>query len=92
MSGSGGTDKLGYFINGAFLQQGGNLITEPQEQLGYDPSSWMRRYNFRSNLDYKISESVQSFLNIGTYIEQVNMPSAGLYGGDPNWMMRDMLY
>ncbi|MGO1671043.1 MAG: SusC/RagA family TonB-linked outer membrane protein [Sphingobacterium sp.] len=92
VSGSGGTDKLGYFINGAFLQQGGNLITEPQEQLGYDPSSWMRRYNFRSNLDYKISESVQSFLNIGTYIEQVNMPSAGLYGGDPNWMMRDMLY
>lgn len=93
ISGRGGTDKLGYFINGAFLQQGGNLITEPKEQLGYDPSSWMRRYNFRSNLDYKISESVQSFLNIGSYIEQVNMPSAGgAYGNDPAWMMRDLLY
>lgn len=92
VSGIGGTDKLGYFINGAFLRQGGNLITEPKEELGYDPSSWMRRYNFRSNLDYKISESVQSFLNIGSYIEQVNMPSAGQYGGDPNWMMRDLLY
>ncbi|HIY74769.1 MAG TPA: TonB-dependent receptor plug domain-containing protein, partial [Candidatus Sphingobacterium stercorigallinarum] len=92
VSGTGGTEKLGYFINGAFLQQGGNLITEPEEQLGYDPSSWLRRYNFRSNLDYKISEAVKSFLNIGSYIEQVNMPSAGLYGGDPNWMMRDLLY
>lgn len=92
VSGTGGTDKLGYFINGAFLQQGGNLITEPEEQLGYDPSSWLRRYNFRSNLDYKISEAVKSFLNIGSYIEQVNMPSAGLYGGDTHWMMRDLLY
>lgn len=92
INGSGGTDKLSYFVNGAFLRQGGNLITEPKEQLGYDPSSWMRRYNFRSNLDYKISEYVKSFLNIGTYIEQVNMPSAGLYGGDTNWMMRDLLY
>src|SRR5690606_4509052 len=92
VSGTGGTDKLGYFINGAFLQQGGNLITEPEEQLGYDPSSWLRRYYFRSNLDYKISEAVKSFLNIGSYIEQVNMPSAGLYGGDTHWMMRDLLY
>jgi len=92
INGSGGTDKLSYFVNGAFLRQGGNLITEPQEQLGYDPSSWMQRYNFRSNLDYKISQYVKSFLNIGTYIEEVNMPSAGLYGGDTNWMMRDLLY
>lgn len=92
INGSGGTDKMSYFVNGAFLRQGGNLITEPEEKLGYDPSSWMRRYNFRSNLDYKISQYVKSFLNIGTYIEQVNMPSAGLYGGDTNWMMRDLIY
>ncbi|MGO3805518.1 MAG: SusC/RagA family TonB-linked outer membrane protein [Sphingobacterium sp.] len=92
INGSGGTEKMSYFVNAAFLKQGGNLITEPEEKLGYDPSSWMRRYNFRSNLDYKISQYVKSFLNIGTYIEQVNMPSAGMYGGDTNWMMRDLIY
>ena len=92
INGSGGTEKVNYFVNGAFLRQGGNLNTEPKDQLGYDPSSWLRRYNFRSNLDYNISQYVKSFLNIGTYIEQVNMPSAGLYGGDTNWMMRDLIY
>ncbi|WP_339926292.1 TonB-dependent receptor [uncultured Cyclobacterium sp.] len=93
VSARGGTDKVSYFVNGAFLNQGGNLNTEPKSQLGYDPSSWMKRYNFRANIDYKLSESFKAFLNIGSYIEQVNMPSAWLYGGgDTNWMMRDLFY
>lgn len=90
---SGGTDKVSYFVNAGYLHQGGNLKTEPESALGYDPSSWLDRYNFRANLDYKITSSLKSFLNIGSYIEEVNMPSAGLYGGgDTNWMMRDLLY
>ncbi|WP_231390066.1 TonB-dependent receptor [Sphingobacterium pedocola] len=87
----GGTEKLSYFVNGAFLHQGGNLNTQPESVLGYDPSSHMQRYNFRSNLDYKVSKYVKSFLNIGSYIERVNMPSAGVYGGDTNWMIRDLI-
>ena len=90
---SGGTDRVSYFVNAAYLHQGGNLNTEPKSVLGYDPASKMDRFNFRSNLDYKITKSLKSFLNIGTYIEQVNMPAAWLYGGgDTNWMMRDLLY
>lgn len=92
ISGRGGTEKLNYFVNGAFLRQGGNIITEPKEQLGYDPSTWMRRFNFRTNLDYKINKHVKSFLNIGSYIEQINMPSAGLYNGDVAYMMIDLIY
>lgn len=90
---SGGTDRVSYFVNAAYLHQGGNLKTEPESVLGYDPSSWLDRYNFRANLDYQITSSLKTFLNIGSYIEEVNMPSAGLYGGgDTNWMMRDLLY
>lgn len=89
---SGGTDRLSYFVNGVYLHQGGNLKTEPKSVLGYDPSSWMDRYNFRANLDYKISSSLKALLNIGSYIEQVNMPAAWLYGDDTNWMMRDLIY
>lgn len=92
-SASGGTDRVSYFVNAAYLHQGGNLNTEPKSVLGYDPASKMDRFNFRANLDYKVTKSLRSFLNIGSYIEQVNMPSAWLYGGgDVNWMMRDMLY
>src|SRR5690606_5379982 len=89
---SGGTDRVRFFVNAAFFHQGGNLNTEPESQLGYDPSSWMNRYNFRANLDYRISSTLKSFLNLGSYIEQVNMPAAWLYGNDTQWMMRDILY
>lgn len=89
---SGGTEKVSYFINAAYFHQGGNLKAEPKSVLGYDPSSKMDRYNFRANLDYKVSNSVKAFLNIGSYIEQVNMPSAALYGGDTAWMMTDLIY
>ncbi len=89
---SGGTNKLSYFVNAVYLHQGGNLKTEPRSVLGYDPSSWMDRYNFRANLDYQVTPSLKAFLNIGSYIEKVNMPAAWLYGDDTNWMMRDLLY
>lgn len=90
---SGGTDRVTYFINAAYLHQGGNLRNESKSVLGYDPTTKMDRYSFRANLDYKVTETLKAFLNIGSYIEQVNMPSAGLYGGgDTNWMMRDLLY
>ncbi|RZM29396.1 MAG: TonB-dependent receptor [Pedobacter sp.] len=91
-SASGGTERVSYFVNAAYLHQGGNLKTEPKSQLGYDPSSWMDRYNFRANLDYKVTSALKAFLNIGSYLEKVNMPSANLYGGDTNWMMRDLIY
>ncbi len=92
MSASGGTEKISYFVNAAYLHQGGNLNTESKSVLGYDPSSKMDRYNFRANIDYNVTKSLKSFLNIGSYIEQVNMPAAWLYGNDTNWMMSDLLY
>ena len=88
----GGTDKVSYFVNAAYLHQGGNLNTEPKSVLGYDPSTKMDRYNFRANLDYKIKKTLKAFLNIGSYIEQVNMPCAGsLYTDDTAWMMSDLI-
>jgi TonB-linked SusC/RagA family outer membrane protein len=75
---SGGSDKLSYYINAGFIYQGGNLKTEPESQLGYDSSMNMRRYSFRSNLDYQVSESFSAFLNLSSNIETVNMPYNGV--------------
>lgn len=89
----GGTDKVSYFANANYLHQGGNLNVEPKSKLGYDPSAKMDRWSFRSNLDYKISGSLKSFLNIGSYIERVNMPSAGVYpNSSTDWMISDLIY
>ena len=89
---SGGTEKLSYFVNASFIDQKGNLNTEPKSYLGYDPSVWMKRYSLRTNLDFKLTSSLKSFLNIGTYIEQANMPSATIYGNDDFWAFQDYIY
>ncbi len=90
---SGGTDKISYFLNAGYFHQGGNFETEKESILHYDPSFWLDRYSFRSNVDYKVSKLLTAFLNLGTYIEKVNMPNPGvMYGGDRNWLVRDMIY
>lgn len=71
---SGGGDKLSYYLNAGYIHQGGNFKTEPKSQLGYDPSMHMRRYSFRSNLDYQVTESFSAFLNLSSNIEKVNLP------------------
>lgn len=90
---SGGTDRFSYFMNAAYINQGGNLKTESKDQLGYDPAAKMDRWNFRTNLDYKITNSLKASLNVGTYIQTTNMPAAGsMYGGSTSWMMTDIFY
>src|SRR5690606_32366698 len=90
---SGGTDRISYFLNVGYLNQGGNMHTLPEDTLKYDPSFKLDRYSFRSNVDYKVNKWLSAFLNLGTYIEKVNMPnSAVMYGGDRNWLVRDMMY
>lgn len=90
---SGGTDKVSYFMNVGYLHQGGNMNTLSKDILKYDPSFKLDRYSFRSNIDYKITKWMNAYLNLGTYIEKVNMPNPGvMYGGDRNWLVRDMMY
>lgn len=89
---TGGTDKISFFINAGFMNQGGHLNTEPESVLGYDPSTKMDRYNFRTNVDYQVSPTFKTYLNIASYIEQVNMPSAALYPGGREQMMTDVFY
>ncbi|MHC8947383.1 SusC/RagA family TonB-linked outer membrane protein [Sphingobacterium hungaricum] len=93
VSARGGTDKVLFFVNTSYLHQGGNLNTLDKSVLGYDPSPKLDRYSFRANLDYNISKNFKTFLNLGSYIEQVNMPSAAVYpGSNPSWMMRDIFF
>jgi TonB-linked SusC/RagA family outer membrane protein len=90
---SGGTHNFKYFVNAGFVHQGGNLKTEPKSVLGYNPASYMNRWNFRSNMDYDISSSLKSQLSIGTFMQTTNMPSPwGIYNGDQGWMVEDLYH
>lgn len=90
---NGGTEKLRYFVNAAYLGQGGQLKTESKDKLGYDPSFKMDRYNFRVNLDYQIAKNLKASVNVATYLEKMNSPQLrDLYGGSMDAMVTDMLH
>ncbi|MDR1743366.1 MAG: TonB-dependent receptor [Dysgonamonadaceae bacterium] len=91
---SGGSDRINYFMNVGFLHQGGQFKTDSPETRGFDPSVKMNRYSFRSNVDYNISKTFKLYLNLGTYIEKVNMPNSnhwGMYGGNQSWAITDII-
>ncbi len=61
-------------MNVAYMGQGGQFRTESEKDLGYDPSYKSNRYNFRTNLDYKVASNFKLSLNIASYLEKVNTP------------------
>jgi TonB-linked SusC/RagA family outer membrane protein len=75
----GGTDKVRYYVNVGYINQGGHLNTEPKSQLGYDPSIKLDRWSFRTNMDYDVNHFMKAKINIGTYIEKQNAPPLGPY-------------
>ncbi len=66
---SGGGKRATYFVNAGYLDQGGQWKVN---QSDYDPSTWLHRYNFRSNIDLKLNPTLTSFLNVGGYLEKAN--------------------
>lgn len=70
---SGGGKNVQYFVNVGALDQGGQWKVD---QKDYDPSSFLKRYNFRSNIDATLNKAgtLKMFLNAAGYIEKVNSP------------------
>ena len=71
-----GGGNVRYFVNVGYLNQGGQWKVEQDE---YDPSSYLKRYNFRSNIDANLNESLKVFLNVAGYLEKVNSPNADAF-------------
>ncbi|WP_228099532.1 MULTISPECIES: SusC/RagA family TonB-linked outer membrane protein [Bacteroidaceae] len=89
---NGGTEKINYFINVGYIGQSGQFKTESPKALGYDPSYKMNRYNFRSNVDYKLASNLKLSLNLASYLQQSNTPQCqDLYNGNLNSMIADMV-
>ncbi|WP_345030304.1 TonB-dependent receptor [Ravibacter arvi] len=73
---SGGGDFVQYFVNVGFLDQGGQWKVSP-DVTSYNPESFLKRYNFRSNIDAKLNTAgtLTTFLNAAGYFERVNSPN-----------------
>ena len=76
---SGAGKAVKYFVSAGYLNQGGPLKVE--KGLPYDPNFFLRRYNFRSNIDVQLNKSLKAYLNLAGYLEVANKPYAA---GEPD--------
>lgn len=68
---SGATDKTNYFVSGGYFDQDGIVI-----------GSDYKRYNFRSNLNFDISEKFKAGFNLSTSYSTQNNISEGDHKGN----------
>lgn len=71
---SGGSDALRYFVSGGALTQGGLVrdFEDPYNEV--NTNYFFRRYNFRSNLDLKATETLQLRFDLSTRFADINQP------------------
>ena len=69
---SGGSENVKYFVSMGFLYQNGILKQLPF--VDYDNNYRYNRYNYRANLDIKLSPTTQMKLNVGGFIGKTQAP------------------
>jgi TonB-linked SusC/RagA family outer membrane protein len=80
----GGTEKVKYFISGGFFDQGG-LLRNTKIVPGFAPHDDVqlifKRYNIRTNFDFKVTKRLSFIVNVSSQFEQRNGPPGGNAGG-----------
>ena len=68
--------NVGYFVNVGYLDQKGQWKIDPSVDE-YDPTQYLKRYNFRANIDADLNKSktLRTFLNAAGFLERVNGPA-----------------
>ncbi len=65
---SGGNEAVKYFVSLSYLYQNG--ILKQFDALPYDNNFKYNRYNYRANLDFKLTRTTTMKLNIGGNVGQ----------------------
>ncbi|MCF8378477.1 MAG: TonB-dependent receptor [Bacteroidales bacterium] len=76
MNVSGGTDFVKYFSSLSYLTEGDILGTKDYGQ-GYDPNYSYDKYNFRSNLDFKLTKTTSLSIDVSGYYSSKREPAGG---------------
>ena len=69
---SGGSDKVRYFVSMGYMFQNGLLKQIPG--VDYDNNYAYNRYNYRANLDFKLTETTDMHFNISGVIGNTQEP------------------
>ena len=73
---SGGTDRVKYFISAGFFNQGG-MYKYTKIDRDHDVNASDTRYNFRSNLDFNITQDFKATVQLSTQINDIRTPGLG---------------
>lgn len=71
-----GGGRVRYFVNAGYLYQNGQWKVD---QKDYDPTTFYKRYNFRSNIDMNLNKTLKAFLNVAGYLEKTNSQNEDQY-------------
>jgi len=71
LSVQGGTNFVNYFGSFAYLHEG-DMFKKYNNNKGYDPNYNFDRFNFRSNFDFKITNTTNLKVNLSGYYSQKN--------------------
>ena len=85
---SGGSENVKYFVSMGYLYQNGILKQMPG--LSYDNNFRYNRYNYRANLDVKLSPTTKMKLGVGGYVGKNQQPylnGLSTAAGSDGWAM-----
>lgn len=73
---SGGTEKVKYFISAGYLNQGG-MLKNFSKGTDLNSNYYNQRYNYRSNLDIKVTKTTDLRLDLYGNFAEINVPNVG---------------
>ena len=84
---SGGSENVKYFVSMGYLYQNG--IMKQMPGLGYDNNYRYNRYNYRANIDAKLSPTTTMKLGVGGYVGKTQQPNMqeSYSGGNDGWII-----
>lgn len=77
---SGGSDNVQYFISVGYTYQNGLLKELPGQR--YDNNYRYNRYNYRANIDAKLTKTTQMKLGVGGVLGKIQEPRSAVTGLD----------
>lgn len=75
---TGGNDRITYFSNCNIMHSDGPYKTESNDK--YNPNNAWYWFNFRTNLDMKITNFLSAYLNVAGNVKKEHVPGAGFLG------------
>ncbi|MET0461574.1 MAG: TonB-dependent receptor [Chitinophagaceae bacterium] len=77
---TGGTERVKYFISAGYLNQDG-MVKDFGSKVGINNNFYNQRYNYRSNVDMKVTKTTDFRLDLYGNMSTINQPQVGSPNG-----------